>query len=108
MIHYFTLHYWSKFQKNLTAFGGLPPKNHPEAAKNLKFERHLKTWELHIRHKMRLKYVLTPTPLVYQKMRLSIRGEGGRREGILKLLVKVSLKFERSFGDLLHINPQKM
>ena len=57
---------------------------------------------------IKLKYVLTPTPLVYQKMRLSIRGEGGRREGILKLLVKVSLKFERSFGDLLHINPQKM
>ena len=108
MIHYLALHYWSKFQKNLTAFGGLWPKKHPEAAKNLKFERHLKTWELHIRHKMRLKYVLTPTPLVYQKMRLSIRGEGGRREGILKLLVKVSLKFERSFGDLLHINPQKM
>ena len=77
MIHYFTLHYWSKFQKNLTAFGGLPLKNHPEAAKNLKFERHLKTWELHIRHKMRLKYVLTPTPLVYQKMRLSIRREEG-------------------------------
>ena len=43
---------------------------------------------------IKLKYVLTPTPLVYQKMRLSIRGEGGRREGILKLLVKVSLKFE--------------
>ena len=33
---------------------------------------------------------------------------GGRREGMLKLLVKVSLKFKRSFGDLLHINPQKM
>ena len=63
-------------------------------------------WNLYIWYKP--KYVLTPTPLVYQKMRLSIRGEGGRREGILKLLVKVSLKFERSFGDLLHINPQKM
>ena len=57
---------------------------------------------------IKLKYVLTPTPLVYQKMRLSIRGEGGRREGMLKLLVNVSLKFERSSGNLLHINPQKM
>ena len=114
MIHYLALHYWSKFQKNLTAFGGLWPKKHPEAAKNLKFERHLKTRELHIRHKMKLiymiklKYVLTPTPLVYQKMRLSIRGKGGRGEGIPKLLVKVSLKFERSFGYLLPINPEKM
>ena len=43
-----------------------------------------------------------------QKMRLSIRGEGERREGILKLLVKISLRFERPFGDLLHINPQKI
>ena len=114
MIHYLTLHYWSQFQKNFTAFGGLWPKKHPEAAKTLKFERHLKTRELRIRHKIKLiymikpKYVLTPAPLIYQKMRLSIRGERGRREGILKLLVKVSLKFERSFGDLLHINPQKM
>ena len=33
---------------------------------------------------------------------------GGRRESIIKLLVKVWLKFQRSFGDLLHINPQKM
>ena len=63
-------------------------------------------WNLYIWYK--LKYALTPTPLVYQKMRLSIRGEGGRREGILKFLVKVSLKFERSFGDLLHIYPQKI
>ena len=63
-------------------------------------------WNLYIWYKA--KYVLTPTPFVYRKMNLSIRGEGGRREDILKLLVKVSLKFERSFGDLLHINPQKM
>ena len=63
-------------------------------------------WNLHIWYKLR--YVLTPTPLVYQKMRLSIRGKGGRGEGIPKLLVKVSLKFERSFGYLLPINPEKM
>ena len=87
MIHYLALDYWSQFLNNLTAFGGLWPEKHLEAAKNLKFERHLKTRELHIRHKNR---------------------KGGRREGILKLLVKVSLKFGRSFGDLLHINPQKM
>ena len=37
-----------------------------------------------------------------------VGGEGGRKEGILKLLVNLSLKFERSFGDLLHINLQKM
>ena len=86
MIHYLALHYWSQLQKNLTTFGGLWPEKHPEVAKNLKFGRHLKTPELHIRHENR---------------------KGGRREGILKLLVKVSLKFERSFGDLLYINPQK-
>ena len=65
-------------------------------------------WNLYMRYKPR--YVLTPTPLVYQKMRLSIRGdrEGRSREGTLKLLVKVWLKFERSFGDLLHTNKQKM
>ena len=114
MIHYLALHYWSKFQINLTAFGGLWPKKHPEATKNLKFERHLKTWELHIRHKMKLIYMIyaqictNPNTSCLQKMRLSIRGEGGRREGILKLLVKVSLKFERSFGNLLHINSKKM
>ena len=114
MIHYLAWHYWSKFQKNLNVFAGIWPKKHPHAAKiwNLKdiwklgnYISDIK-WNLYIWYK--LKYVLTPTPLVYQKMRLSIRGEGGRREGILKLLVKVSLKFERSFGDLLHINPQKM
>ena len=33
---------------------------------------------------------------------------GGRREGILKLLGKVWSKVERSYSDLLHINPQKM
>ena len=103
VIHYLTLHCWSKFQKKMTLFGGLRPKKHPEAAKNLKLEWHLRTWELH-----KAKYVLTLTPLVLQKMRLSIRRRGGRREGTLKLLVKVSLKFERSFGDLLRINPQKM
>ena len=43
-----------------------------------------------------------------QKMRLSIMGEGEGREGLLKLLVKISLRFERPFGDFLHINPQKM
>ena len=33
MILCFALHYWSKFQKNLTAFGGvIPKKNHPKAA----------------------------------------------------------------------------
>ena len=63
-------------------------------------------WNLYIWYK--LKYVLNPTPLVCQKMRLLIRGKGGRRESILKLLVKVLLKFERSFGYLLHMNPQKM
>ena len=103
VIHYLTLYCWSKFQKKVTLFGGLRPRKHPEAAKNLKFEWHLRTWELH-----KSKYVLTLTPLVLQKMRLSIRRRGGRREGTLKLLVKVSLKFERSFGDLLRINPQKM
>ena len=87
MIHYLALHYWSQFQKNLTAVGGLWPEKHPEKAKNLKFGRHLKTRERHIRHKNK---------------------EAGKREGILKLLVKISLKFERSFGDLFHINPQKM
>ena len=65
-------------------------------------------WNLYMRYKPR--YVLTPTPLVYQKMRLSIKGDvdGRSREGILKMLVKVWLKFERSFGDLLHTNKQKM
>ena len=43
MTHYLALHYWSQFQKNLTAFGELWSKKHPEAAKNLKFEIHLKT-----------------------------------------------------------------
>ena len=62
-------------------------------------------WNVYIWYKA--KYVLTLTPLVLQKMRLSIRRRGGRREGTLKLLVKVSLKFERSFGDLLRVNPQK-
>ena len=82
--------------------------------RNLKFERHLKTRELHIRHKVKLIYMIyaqictNPNSSCLQKMRLSIRGERGRREGILKLLVKVSLKLERSFGNLLHINPQKM
>ena len=57
VIHYLALHYWSQFQKNLIAFGLLWPKKHPEAAKNLKFERQLKTRELHIRHKMKLIYI---------------------------------------------------
>ena len=87
MIHYLALHYWSQFQKNLTAFGGLWPEKYQKAVTNLKFGKYLKTLELHIKHKNRKR---------------------GRREGILKLLVKVSLKFERSFGDLLHINPKKM
>ena len=79
-----------------------------------KFERHLKSQELHIRHKMKLICMIhaqirtNPNTSYLQKMRLPIRGEGRRTEGILKLLVKVSLKFERSFWDLLHINPQKM
>ena len=114
MTHHLALHYWTKFQNNSTAFGGLWPKKHPEAAKTLKFQRHLKTPELHIRHKMKFIYMIyaqiytKPNTTCLQKMRLSIRGEGERREGILKLLVKVSLKFERFLGDLLHINPQKM
>ena len=78
------------------------------------FERYLKTRELHIRRKMKLIYIIyaqiwtNPNTSCLQKMRLSIKGDGGRREDVLKLLVKVSLKFERSFVDLLHINPQKM
>ena len=63
-------------------------------------------WNLYIWYK--LKYVLTPTHLVNKKWGCQSGGEGGRREDILNLLVKVSLKLERSFGDLLHINPQKM
>ena len=42
------------------------------------------------------------------KLRNYISDIKWKREGILKLLVKVWLKFERSFGDLLHINLQKM
>ena len=102
------------FKRTWLHLVGYGQKKHPEAAKNLKFERHLKTWELHIRHKMKLIYMIyaqictnQKTPCL-QKMRLSIRGKGGRREGILKKLVIVSLKFGRSFGNLLHINPQKM
>ena len=65
-------------------------------------------WNLHIWYKPR--YALTPNTSCLPKNEVVNHGggRGGRREGILKLLVKVSLKFERSFGDLLHINPQKM
>ena len=101
------------FKRTWLHLVGYGQKKHREAAKNLKFERHLKTWELHIRHKMKLIYMIYAQictnhhTYCLQKMRLSIRRERGRRDGILKLRVKVSLKFGRSFGDLLHINPQK-
>ena len=58
VIYYLALHYRSQFQKDLTAFAGLCTKKHPEAAKNVKFERHLKTRELHARHKMKLLYMI--------------------------------------------------
>ena len=114
MIQYLALYYWSKFQRTWPHLVGYDQKNIQKQPKtwNLKDIWKLGNyisdvkWNLYIWYK--LKYVLTPTPLVYQKIRLSIRREGGRREGILKLLIKVSLKFERSFGNLLHINPQKM
>ena len=93
---------------HLVGYGQKKPQKQPEIwnLKNiLKLGNYISDikWNLYIWYM--LKYV---QHLLFKKMRLSIRREGGRREGILKLLVKVSLKFERSFGDLLHINPQKM
>ena len=61
-------------------------------------------WNLYIWYKLR--YVL-PQHISFTK-KWCCESVEGRREGILKLLVKVWLKIERSFGDLIHVNPQKM
>ena len=42
MIHYLALHYWSKFQKNLTAFGGVMARKPPRSSISL-FNSTIKT-----------------------------------------------------------------
>ena len=116
MVRYLALNCWAKFQKNLTAFRGVMTKKHLQAAKNCPiccYENiwHLKTRELHIRHKMKLIYMIqayictSPNTFRLPKIEAVNQG-GGRREDILKLLLKVWLNFVRSFRDLLHTNPQ--
>ena len=61
-------------------------------------------WNLYIWYT--LKYVLTQH-LLFTKSEAVNQGTGRKERGHPKIL-RVSLKFERSFGDLLHINPQTM
>ena len=111
VIHYLALHYWLKFQKNLTTFGVVMAKKTPRSSKNCTFCCYEIIWDIKWNLYIYI-YDISPDMCYPNTFRLPKNGavnqEGGRREGILKLLVKVWLKFERSFGDLLHINPQKV
>ena len=48
-MHYLTLHYWSKFQKNLMLFGGVMVKKLPGSSQKLYYllqPKHLKAYNL--------------------------------------------------------------
>ena len=89
-MHYNTLHYWSKFQTNLTTFQWITSKKPLRSSQKLYF-----TQELQIRHKWNLAQIfITWTPLIYQNMRVSITGREG---GTLKKPPENAIKLRESW-----------